>query len=367
MRILHVSETLPGGVGSYIDDLGRAQSAIVGASNVAVLAPASDVKLLKSADFFTVFPYRQSRRGVQGLWSLRTALRRVVRDWQPDIVHLHSSLAGLVGRMPLAYGRRPQGIVYTAHGWAIDPDRDNRFARAQRWVERSLAGRCDRIVNISPHETAFLRQMRFPHDRMECIATGLAPDAATPRDEDHKRSRGAASGPIRLLFAGRLDRQKGFDRLHPELVASDPRRVVCRVAGAAVRADGTAYPEASHVEMLGWVDRARIMQELAWCDALVMPSRWEGLPIAALEAMRAGRPIIASDRGPFPYMIDHGVEGLLVDIDRPGFLAETLGEFQRSDLHAMGRQAARRFARDYSGDRMVAEMMEAYCTLLRDS
>ncbi len=363
MKILHVSEVLPGGVGSYIDDLAAAQARRSGQDQVMVLAPAAQLNALGKREAYRTTGYCQKRRGWRGLLTLRRAVRDQVKNFAPDVVHLHSSFAGAVGRLPGVISRRgPRpAIIYTAHGWSIDPDRASgvraRFAIA---IERALATRCDRIVNISPHETNFLQEMGFPAAHMSVVATGLP---LTPVfSEEWAETRG---GLIRLLFAGRLAREKGFDLILPELRerASPPWRL--RVAGIPASVDGDNPASAPpQVEMLGWLGREQVAEELAACDALIMPSRWEGLPIIALEAMRASKPVIANSIGPFPHMIDHGIDGLLADFAQPGALTRVLDGYDRPALAALGRRARARFERDYSQDAMVDAMFGVYRDVL---
>lgn len=357
-RVLHVSEVLPGGVGRYIDRLSQAQARDAGGGRIAVLAPQDELGLLADDPAIARFGYRQDRRGASGLLALARELRRTVAEFDPDVVHLHSSLAGIVGRLyrPGSQRRRP-ALCYTAHGWAIDPDRTMRGRGLAVAVERWLAGRCDRIVNISPHEDAFLTASGFPAGKLRLVQTGLelGPDPVFPERGD---------GPIRLLFVGRLDPQKGFDLLWPELAQADPARLALRVAGMAMKGAGATHPALSHVEYLGWVTPDRIADELRWADALVMPSRWEGMPLAALEAMRAGRAVLSSDRGAFRTIVDHGETGLQMDIDRPGFLTRALDGATRADLARMGRAGRARIENDLRQDRMVSEMWAVYREML---
>ncbi|AKM09229.1 glycosyltransferase family 4 protein [Croceicoccus naphthovorans] len=351
-RVLHVSEVLPGGVGRYIDELSRAQAADAGPGQVAVLGPEGQLDTMAPDPAVRYFGYRQAQRGVGGLASLARALRRTVLEFRPDVVHLHSSFAGLVGRL-IGTG---VATVYTAHGWAIDPDRPARFRPAMIATERALARRCDAVINISPHEMAFLGEMGFPADRMRLVLTGLGNAAMRTSPAPV-----GGDGPLRLLFVGRLDPQKGFDLLWPELVEAAPGNLHVRVAGTAMKGGGGAgYRPLPNVEFLGWVDHAEVQRQLGWADALIMPSRWEGMPLAALEAMRAGRAVLSSDRSAFRSIVEHGVSGLRLDIDRPGFLARALEGVTRADLVRMGAAGRARIECDFRHDRMVREIWDVY-------
>jgi glycosyltransferase involved in cell wall biosynthesis len=100
------------------------------------------------------------------------------------------------------------------------------------------------------------------------------------------------------------------------------------------------------------------------CDALVMPSRWEGFGLVALEAMRLGKPVIASRRGALTEIIEHGATGLLFDLDRPGELIDVLRHLDKVALAAMGVNARQEFLRSFTSERMNAELVTLYRTLL---
>jgi glycosyltransferase involved in cell wall biosynthesis len=281
--------------------------------------------------------------------ALARAIRSAVRRHRPDILHLHSTFAGLAGRVAV----RSSGVkvVYCAHCWSFDREMSKVPANLLKAYERLVSRWADTIVNVSPHEAALLSG--FAKRKVTCVMSGI-------RDlEGACRPPVPHTGPVRLLFLGRLDQQKGADLLLREIESVPPSRAILRVIGSPV-VDQVATRIPPHVEVLPWVPRHEVHDHIAAADAIVMPSRWEGLPLVALEAMRAGRPILASDRGPFPYIIEHGRNGLVMPIDAPGFLSRALDELERLDLVDMSAHARRTYELRFKADRMNLELLDVY-------
>lgn len=360
LAVLHVAECLVGGTASYIEEILPAQIARYGAGRVALLAPRSDLAAFPAIEGLVRLGYEQEHRSPGALLRLGKAVRQAVRSRDPALVHLHSTVAGAVGRLALRGLRRRPRIVYCAHGWMIDPDRDTKHNAALVAMERGLSRLTDRIVNISPHETRFLAAQGFDPARMRLIVSGIrdrapAPFAVRP-DGD--------GGPIRLLFIGRLDRQKGFDLLLAALRHVPPEAVRLTVIGAALKGGDPVDLSHPAIDHKGWLPREAVAEAIADADAVVMPSRWEGLPLVALEAMRAGRALIATNAGAFPDMIEDGTTGLLVDHHDPRFLADALARVDADALRRMGLAARDRFVRLFDAERMNRDLLALYDELM---
>ncbi|MBR0674525.1 glycosyltransferase family 4 protein, partial [Neoroseomonas soli] len=114
--------------------------------------------------------------------------------------------------------------------------------------------------------------------------------------------------PLRALFLGRLDRQKGPDRL-AAIVAATAEAVEWRIVGAPVLDAPPALPVAAEPPV---DDPAALDALYAWADAVVLPSRFEGVPLTVLEAQRMGCVPVATDVGAVAEAVAHGADGLLV-------------------------------------------------------
>ncbi|MBX6743577.1 MAG: glycosyltransferase [Acetobacteraceae bacterium] len=155
-------------------------------------------------------------------------------------------------------------------------------------------------------------------------------------------------GRLRALFLGRLDAQKGLDRL-AAVIARTRDKVEWRVAGRPVL---DAPPPDLGVPVEPPALGARELDALyAWADVVLLPSRFEGVPLTVLEAQRMGCAVIATDVGAVSEAIEDGTDGFLVPGDMPeaalcAAMAEILLRLdaERPLLHAVGRRAAARLA-----------------------
>jgi glycosyltransferase involved in cell wall biosynthesis len=362
VKILHVCESLPGGPASYLEEVLPFQTRELSARNVILLAPEEHIKHLNGAFDGVIETYERRTRNAPALMRLGMAFRSCMERHRPDIVHFHSSFAGAVGRLVLATQKQRPATLYCAHCWSFDRTERTRMESVWEAIERWLARRTDRIVNLSPHEQKLLADARFPMDRVALVISGIADIAPSRRSPI---AEGTSQRPLRILFLGRFDAQKGVDLLVDELSSLDTKRAVVDLAGGRVL-DGPELKIPQGVTMLGWVPRSTLPELLIDYDAVIMPSRWEGLSIWALEVLRSGRPLIGSNRGVFPFIIKDGENGTLIDIDRPGFLNRAVDALEQADLTSMGAAARSTYEEMFRSDNMNRELMRLYCELRPD-
>lgn len=359
MRVLHICECLPGGPASYLQEVVPYQNHALGIGAVAVLAPNDQVASLgDAARYVKTFTYRQNSRNILSMLRLFLSVRKAIHLFQPDIVHLHSTIAGAVGRLAVLGLRKKPKTIYCAHGWIIDPDRPPRFRWGLVRGEKALARITNQIVNISPHEMTFLRAYGFAEAKMRLIVSGIA-DKTLPRSGS-----GPDISPLNMLFIGRLDHQKGFDLLL-EAISKVPQAVaMLTIVGDAVRNRRNPAQAISPIRYTGWLKRDEVAKQMADADLVIMPSRWEGMPLVAIEAMRAGKPLIASDRSAFRYLVEDGVTGILVDNQDSGFLASVVRNHTRANFRDMGAKARNRYEKNFKSSRMNEELVALYGELL---
>jgi hypothetical protein len=206
----------------------------------------------------------------------------------------------------------------------------------------------DGVLVISDQLRAWCTGNGVPRDKVLMIrnAPGHAADPAFQAAA--LAARATRDGPLRVLFLGRLDAQKGIDRLAAMIGATRGPEVTWRVVGREVLSGGTRplleVPVEPPVQ-----DPADLDALYAWADLLVLPSRFEGVPLVILEAQRMGCTVIATDVGAVAEILDDGADGVLV----PAGLAEEaiIGRFietirrlaaDRAALRALGAAAASR-------------------------
>ncbi len=358
MRILHVAETAQGGVGTYLAEILPDQARRYGGHNVRALVPTQHAGHLGGVDRRLLATWNRRDRSPLGVGRLAAAIRREVAAFMPTMIHVHSSVAGGVVRLMYGWKRPSFRIVYCPHGWAFDRSSSGLKRRLLETIERSLAPAADRVVAISQHERDEALRIGIAPDRLALVLNGIAdlPPARPARwDEDR----------IRLLFVGRMDEQKGFDTL---LDAVEPLRdrVVLRVIGKAVAGPTTAPRRRSEqIDYLGWRSLAEVATEIAAADVVVIPSRWEGFGLVALEAMRGCCAVIASDVGGLHEIVVDGVTGYLIPADRPERLMRKLTLHDRATWQTMGRAGRARYEEIFTARRMNDELATLYDALVR--
>ncbi|MGY2050521.1 glycosyltransferase [Methylobacterium sp. JK268] len=201
--------------------------------------------------------------------------------------------------------------------------------------------------------------------RAKMLPLPNAPSLAADSRAEAEARRGR-DGPLRLLYLGRLDTQKGLDRLADiiDQVDEDPDYEI-RLVGKAVLTDGNlVLSRHAHLIEPPIYDDAALAEVYRWADVLLLPSRYEGLPLSVLEAMAHGVVPIVAECGAVAEAVESGVDGFIVPQARcvAGFLAHLRAlAADRERLAAMGRRAAARAgARSWSRlaervrDRLIA-------------
>ncbi len=110
----------------------------------------------------------------------------------------------------------------------------------------------------------------------------------------------------------------------------------------------------------GWLSPSEIEAFYQSADIVVVPSRWEGFGLIAVEAMRAGLPVIASRVGGLPEIVEDGVTGLLIPPEDTAALVNALRDLSYERLSAMGRAGRERFQRHFTLDRVHRQITELY-------
>ncbi|TYK50960.1 glycosyltransferase family 4 protein [Actinomadura decatromicini] len=320
VRVLHVSQPNAGGVAVYIGQAVREQRAR-GWEVAVACPPGGDLPARCAAAGVPWFSWKAGRAPGPRILLESLSLRRLVKGFEPDVVHLHSSKAGLAGRLP----GRPRGTptIFQPHGWSWLAATGAQDALS-RWWERVAARWSDALVCVGLGE---LREgvragVRGP---FRIVRNGVdrrlfRPADAAARLVARTRLGLPATAPL-AVCVGRLTRQKGQD----VLVAAWPAVVArCPTARLAIVGDGADLDRLRRAPAAGGVLFAPASREpadwLSASDVVVLPSRWEGLSLIALEALAVGRPLVGSDVPGIAEVVRPGV-GALVPADDPGALA----------------------------------------------
>lgn len=359
VKILHCAETIKGGIASYLRDLIPLQCAEYGARNVTILVPASQVGDLVVPTGVNVNTFDDSAKSrFLSACKLGLRSRAVLKDFEADIVHLHSTFAGFACRIALALRFRHTKIVYCAHGWAWDRPISSWSKIQVQLVERGLAVLAHKIICISRHEYESARRVGIRHAKLCLIQNGISisPPLKVAVDQPLWRD-----GVLRVLFVGRLDEQKGLDVLL-EALSRISVDVQLLVAGSAV-VDAAISPKDQltiDVKYLGWMSSGEIEHLFSLAHVLVVPSRWEGFGLVAVEAMRAGLAVIGSSVGGLAEVIEDQVTGILVNRESPSDLACALSSLTPELARTYGENGRARMNALFDITRVHKQLAEIY-------
>ncbi|MDK1347747.1 glycosyltransferase family 4 protein [Streptomyces sp. 378] len=368
-RVLHITQPVDGGVAGMVTELVRAQRAA--GFDVTVACPDSGLRQVLRELGADVRHWPAVRAPGPSLAGEVLRLARVVEQVRPDVLHAHSAKAGLAARMAVR-GRIP--TVFQPHAWSFEAVGGVAAAAATAW-ERWAARWTTRVLCVSEAERARGQRAGVcAHWRV--IPNGIDPVRFHPAPVAAVRpvlAPLADLDPAALLVVcvGRLCRQKGQDVLleaWPSVLRRVPAaRLVLVGDGPQERPLRSGAPE-------GVLFTGAVADVVPWyqaADLVVLPSRWEGMALAPLEAMACGRPMVVTDvagaRESLPP--GHGTH-CLVPAGRPGPLADALTRtlldpLLRESLAAQGRRHVLAAHDVRSSAEAVADLYRELLTLRR--
>jgi glycosyltransferase involved in cell wall biosynthesis len=284
-------------------------------------------------------------------------LRRLVRERDIALVHTHMPAPAVAARLALP-GRRP-AFVHTEHNlW-------DRYRPATRWANRLTYGRNAAVIAVSD---AVARSVGGARPAPDVVVHGVDAPAGPPGDPAEALARLglAGAGPV-VGTVGNFTAKKDHATLVRALARmSDDVRLVLVGLGpledelrALVGREGLA----ARVTFAG--SRDDVAALLPAFDVFALSSRYEGLPIALLEAMAAGRACVATSVGGVPEVVSDGVDGVLVAPGDPDALARALTALLDDPARraGLGARAAAR-AEDFRLDAAVARIEAVYDRVL---
>lgn len=262
------------------------------------------------------------RHAVSPLADARCLLRlaRLLREQGFDVVHTHSSKAGLVGRLAARLSGTRATVVHHVHGWSFNPLQREAGRRATVWLERLAARPGFLLLACSEATSAEGRRHGIGRDEdRRVVHYGIERPALLRRRPRAaiRRRLGLAPRDLLVLQLGNLKPQKDpltFARAAVLAGSALPRARFWIAGDGPLREETEALAAsgglADRFRVLGW--RRDVPELLAAADVMVLTSRFEGLPLAVLRAMAAGLPVVATAVNGTPEAVHHGETGFLV-------------------------------------------------------
>ena len=372
IKILHILDSL--GVGGMervlIDvanllDAQRFEQAICTVTR----AGAATERLLPHVKLFDM------AKGNERDWLMPFKLVKVLRAYQPDIVHTRS-WAGVDGALAVALARKPK-LVHSEHGRNLPYIH---FEPAKRkLVRRCVYQLADQVFTVSEEmRQYFCRETGFDARRVRVVPNGIdieKLDAVTPADALATRAEfGIAADDCVIGTVARFQETKDLPtlvRAFAQLWHAQKSQVGLKlllVGDGAERARlATLARELNiHEAMVITGLRHDVPRFLRAMDVFALPSLSEGLPGAVLEAMGAALPVVATNIPTLPELVREGENGFLVNVKEPAALAERLSRLvvDRALARRFGQVGRRRVERDFSLPAMLERYEQLYAGLM---
>lgn len=294
----------------------------------------------------------------------------MIRKFQPDIVHTHTAKAGFVGRVAAVLGGVPV-IAHTYHGHVLRgyfPAWKNYLFR---FLETNLSKRTDLLVTVSQQVAKELaeEQVAAAH-RFEVVPLGLQLRSFLAVEPHAKlKNELGLSAQSRLIGAvGRLVPIKDLDALLQALalLQTDLPDLHVALVGdgesrAALLAKSQKLGLSKKVHFLGW--RHDLGHVYGGLDLIVLSSRNEGTPVSLIEALAAGRPVVATQVGGVSEVLQGGKAGRLVPPGEPAGIAQAIRQELESG-RSLPSSLREEVVEQYSPDRLVQRVDRLYRQLL---
>lgn len=224
-------------------------------------------------------------------------IRRIAKHINPDIIHLHSSIAGALGRIAFCGSKTP--LFYTPHGYYFLTEGDRNVKKLFYWLTEYVCAKT-RCVTIScsagEHQQTLNLTSRATYVDNGISTHELCGLTAAPRNE---RS-------FTVFTLGRICYQKN-PTLFNKIAESMPDIHFVWIGDGELRSELTA----ENIEITGWVDRHKALEYSMQGDVFILTSRWEGLSMSLLEAMYLKKPCVVSNCTGNRDVIQDGRNGFL--------------------------------------------------------
>lgn len=322
-KILHIiTQSEWGGAQRHVFDVARA---LQDEYQIAVACGGSGLLVDKlKSDGVRVFPLQYLLRRISPTQDRQalSEIRALLRHYQPDLVHTHSTKAEILGNLAARLERIP--CVFTAHGFVFNEPMCTLKRQVYVSLERWANTKTKKIICVSEYDRqSALRERIVSEEKLVVIHNGVDPCPDFSRGKTENKMKKSVIGTVANLYPN-----KGLEYLIDAVSlvnAKHSNSEFCVIGEGKMRGyleTLIAQKRIKNMKLLGF--RENVLEEMKRFDVFVLPSLKEGFPYAILEAMSVGLPIVATRVGGIPEAIENGVSGLLVDPARSQPLASAI-------------------------------------------
>ncbi len=263
-KVLHVAETVKGGVATVIRQLVQQNDEF----DFYCVLPDSQYREIGAFPAEKMKVFTRTGRNISSFISLAINYIQMVRKEKPDVIHVHSTFAGVVCRLltPLVRMTCRPKIIYCPHAFSFLMDTSEKKKKVYAKIEKILQKNTDVIICTSEYEKRTALMAGLSPDNLTVVYNGVEPPVTLSDDTNPYRQ-----DKINILFVGRFDYQKGFDLVQRIADELDDRFLITIVGGNVHAKEQPA----SHARMdfKGWLTSAEMAPYFTYADVLLMPSR----------------------------------------------------------------------------------------------
>lgn len=249
-------------------------------------------------------------------------INKLIKQYQPDLIYLHSSKAGGLGRIANLLINRP--IIYNPHGWSFNMNVSKKKLKFYIFIEKMLAKVTDKIIAISEKEKSVAIENKVADsDKIVTILNGIDVEEYDLKYSKTKNIRGIINIPEEKIVIGmvaRISKGKGADvfvEVAKKLLDDNDNFFFIIVGDGEERENIeeliSRYNIQEYFYITGWVKN--VFDYINIFDISMLLTRWEGFGYALAEYMIARKPVIATNVGAVPELVRHKETGILVEVD----------------------------------------------------
>ena len=335
-KIVHIAQS-PGGVLEYIYMFLKEIKKYNEYENILIVSEEYRDQEYRLKKYATEIYYLPMIREIQlkADMSCVFKINKLLKQIKPDIVYLHSSKAGALGRIALLFNFKTK-IIYNAHGWYFTAKIFEKKKRVFAFIEKILAIKTHKVINISQNEyDAALKYKVASKSKMCVIENGIDLERFENLEqyrEEYRNKFNLSDNDIVIGVLGRISEQKdpmttikAFNILRKKY----NNLKLMYIGDGDLKEDVLKYAEENKLKqdiiITGWVNKSE--RYLSSIDIAILPSKWEGFGLAIVEYMAAEKPIVATRVGGIQNIIQSDENGILINLESVQELADSIEKY----------------------------------------
>ena len=287
-KVLHIVEAFGGGIFTFLVDLVNATSDEFDVTILYAIreeTPANFKEYFKDNVKFIQSQYMKRDINIKNEFRAIKEVKKIIKEEKPDIIHLHSSKAGITGRMA-TLGKKIK-VLYNPHGFSFLMKNISKMQKNFYWlIEKIISLKKGTIIACSKGE---YREAKKINKKAICINNGIDINKINEETKNLK-DKVVNIDELSICMVGRINYQKN-PKLFNKIAEENPEKTFTWIGDGDLRKELVS----NNIEIMGWKSREEVLSILNDNDIFILPSLWEGLPIALLEAMYMKKVCIVSN------------------------------------------------------------------------